>query len=225
MSQLSIFMASSYDTAHERAVVGDAVRRLNDRFEPQGWRIRLHCWEDYMPEYRGIRKQTEYNEDLIKTSDIFIAIFRGNCGTFTQEEVQLWTDGLHRMPVMFDISDPTIDKTAVNTYLNSKGLTPVVVSDDADIYAQVTAVVASFIANQPKPTSIPETIETKELYATIPDDREFERAPFGNLVRSVDDLAQRAFHSRCRLTTGSEAKISVSDYYTAILKDAVNATE
>ena len=31
--------------------------------------------------------------------------------------------------------------------------------------------------------------------------------------------------SRCRLTTGSEAKISVSDYYTAILKDAVNATE
>ena len=225
MSQLSIFIASSYDTAHERAVVGDAVRRLNDRFEPQGWRIRLHCWEDYMPEYRGIRKQTEYNEDLIKTSDIFIAIFRGNCGTFTQEEVQLWTDGLHRMPVVFDISDPTIDKTAVNTYLNSKGLTPVVVSDNADIYAQVTAVVASFIANQPKPTSISETIETKELYATIPDDREFERAPFGNLVRSVDDLAQRAFHSRCRLTTGSEAKISVSDYYTAILKDAVNATE
>ena len=117
-----------------------------------------------MPEYRGIRKQTEYNEDLIKTSDFFIAIFRGNCGTFTREEVQLWTDGLHRMPVVFDISDPTIDKTAVNTYLNSKGLTPVVVSDDADIYAQVTAVVASFIDNQPKPTSIPETIETKELY-------------------------------------------------------------
>lgn len=225
MSQLCIFIASSYDTAHERAVVGDAVRILNDRFEPQGWRIRLHCWEDYMPEYRGIRKQTEYNEDLIKTSDIFIALFRGNCGTFTQEEVQLWTDGLHRMPVVFDISDPAIDKTAVNTYLNSKGLTPVVVSDDADIYAQVTAVVASFIANQPKPTSIPETIEAKELYATIPDDRESERAPFGNLVRSVDDLAQRAFHSRCRLTTDSEAKISVSDYYTAILKDAVNATE
>ena len=225
MSQLTIFIASSYDTAHERAVLGDAVRRLNDRYEPQGWRIRLHCWEDYVPEYRGIRKQTEYNEDLVKRSDIFIALFRGNCGAYTQEEVQLWTDGLHRMPVVFDISDPTIDKTAVNTYLNSKGLNPVVVSDDADIYAQVTAVVASFIANQPKPTSIPETIEAKELYATIPDDREFERAPFGNLVRSVDDLAQRAFHSRCRLTTGSEAKISVSDYYTAILKDAVNATE
>lgn len=225
MSQLSIFIASSYDTAHERAVVGDAVCRLNDRFEPQGWRIRLHCWEDYMPEYRGIRKQTEYNEDLIKTSDIFIAIFRGNCGTFTQEEVQLWTDGLHRMPVVFDISDPTIDTTAVNTYLNSKGLTPVVVSDDADIYAQVTAIVENFIVNQPKPASIPETIAAKELYATIPDDRESERAPFGNLVRSVDDLAQRAFHSRCRLTSNNQAKIPVSDYYAAILKDTVNASE
>lgn len=225
MSQLSIFIASSYDTAHERAVVGDAVRRLNDRYEPQGWRIRLHCWEDYMPEYRGIRKQTEYNEDLIKTSDIFIAIFRGNCGTYTQEEIQLWTDGLHRMPVVFDISDPTIDKTAVNTYLNSKGLTPVMVSDDADIYAQVTAIVENFIVDQPKPASIPETIAAKELYATIPDDRESERAPFGNLVRSVDDLAQRAFHSRCRLTSNNQAKIPVSDYYAAILKDTVNASE
>ena len=225
MSQLSIFIASSYDTAHERAVVGDAVRRLNDRYEPQGWRIRLHCWEDYMPEYRGIRKQTEYNEDLIKTSDIFIALFRGNCGTYTQEEIQLWTDGLHRMPVVFDISDPTIDKTAVNTYLNSKGLTPVMVSDDADIYAQVTAIVENFIVDQPKPASIPETIAAKELYATIPDDRESERAPFGNLVRSVDDLAQRAFHSRCRLTSNNQAKIPVSDYYAAILKDTVNASE
>lgn len=225
MSQLSIFIASSYDTAHERAVVGDAVRILNDRFEPQGWRIRLHCWEDYMPEYRGIRKQTEYNEDLIITSDIFIALFRGNCGAYTQEEVQLWTDGLHRMPVVFDISDPTIDKTAVNTYINSKGLTPVMVSDDAGIYAQVTAIVESVIANQPTPASIAGTIEAKELYATIPDDRESERAPFGNLVRSVDDLAQRAFHSRCRLTSNNQAKIPVSDYYAAILKDTVNASE
>lgn len=225
MSQLSIFIASSYDTAHERAVVGDAVRILNDRFEPQGWRISLHCWEDYMPEYRGIRKQTEYNEDLIITSDIFIALFRGNCGAYTQEEVQLWTDGLHRMPVVFDISDPTIDKTAVNTYLNSKGLTPVMVSDDAGIYAQVTAIVESVIANQPTPASIAGTIEAKELYATIPDDRESERAPFGNLVRSVDDLAQRAFHSRCRLTSNNQAKIPVSDYYAAILKDTVNASE
>ena len=225
MSQLSIFIASSYDTAHERAVVGDAVRILNDRFEPQGWRISLHCWEDYMPEYRGIRKQTEYNEDLIITSDIFIALFRGNCGAYTQEEVQLWTDGLHRMPVVFDISDPTIDKTAVNTYLNSKGLTPVMVSDDAGIYAQVTAIVESVIANQPTPASIAGTIESKELYATIPDDRESERAPFGNLVRSVDDLAQRAFHSRCRLTSNNQAKIPVSDYYAAILKDTVNASE
>lgn len=225
MSQLTIFIASSYDTAHERAVVGDAVRRLNGRYEPHGWRIRLHCWEDYVPEYRGIRKQSEYNEDLIKTSDIFIAIFRGNCGTFTQEEIQVWTDELHRVPVVFNISDPVVDKTAVDAFLNSKCLMPLTIVNDADIYTQVEAIVQNHIAGKPRPASVPVTIVAKELYATIPDDRSIERAHFGNLVRSVDDLAERAFHSRCRLTTGDEAKIPVSDYYTAILKDTVNATE
>ena len=41
----------------------------------------------------------------------------------------------------------------------------------------------------------------------------------------MDDLAQRAFHSRCRLTSNNQAKIPVSDYYAAILKDTVNASE
>ena len=225
MAQITVFIASSYDTAHERAVVGDAVRRLNDRYEPQGWRIRLHCWEDYMPEFRGTRKQTEYNEDLIKTSEIFIALFRSNCGKFTQEEIQVWTDYLHRVPFVFDIFATAIDKTAVNAFLSSKGLTPVSISNDADIYMQVEIIVQSYIADQPKPTLRPASIESKELYATIPDDRASDRALFGDLVRSVDDFVQRTFHTRCRLTTGNVAKIPVSDYYTAILKDAVNAAE
>ena len=61
MSDIRLFIASSIDTEHERCVIGDTVRRLNDRYEPQGWRIRLLCWEDYEPAYRGLRKQSEYN--------------------------------------------------------------------------------------------------------------------------------------------------------------------
>ena len=225
MTVISLFIASSYDAAHERAVVGDAVRRLNDKYEPQGCRVKLHCWEDYEPEYRGLRKQSEYNEDLVKTSDLFIALFRENCGKFTQEEIGVWMNELHRIPVVFDIDDATADKTAVHEYLAANSLNPVTVSCDDDIYSQVENLVTHFIATITVTPLGMATIDAKEIYATIPDDRASERAPFGNLVRCVDDFAERTFHSRCRLYTCDASKIASIDYYVGILKDRVSAAE
>lgn len=225
MSDIRIFIASSFDTEHERAVVGDTVRRLNDRYEPQGWRIRLLCWEDYEPVYRGLRKQSEYNEDLIRNSDLFIAMFRANCGQFTQEEVKVWTDELHRIPVVLNIIDAKANKSNVNTYLTNHNLIAVDVADDGDIIAQVETLVSSYVSALPSLASSRTSVSAKEIYATIPDDRSFERAPFGNLVRSVDDLAERTFHSRCRLSMCQQANIPSSDYYAAILKDSVSTAE
>lgn len=225
MSDIRLFIASSFDTEHERTVIGDTVRRLNDRYEPQGWRIRLLCWEDYEPAYRGLRKQSEYNEDLIRNSDLFIAMFRANCGQFTQEEVKVWTDELHRTPVVLNIIDATVNKSNVNTFLKGHNLVGVDVADDGAIIAYVGTLVSNYISAQPLLATSKTTVPAKEIYATIPDDRSFERAPFGNLVRSVDDLAERTFHSRCRLTMGEKDKIPSSDYYAAILKDSVNTAE
>ena len=226
MTFVSLFIASSYDAAHERAVIGDAVRRLNDKYEPQGFRVKLHCWEDYEPEYRGLRKQSEYNEDLVKTSDIFIALFRENCGRFTQEEIGVWTNELHKPPVVFDIDDSTADKTAVHDYLTANSFSPVTVSCDEDIYSEVETLVAHFIADSAVSTSGVLEIDAKEIYATIPDDRTSERAPFGNLVRCVDDFAERTFHSRCRLYMCDANRIASSiDYYIGILKDRVSPAE
>ena len=225
MLNVNIFIASSYDTAHERTVVGDAVRSLNDMYEPQGWRIKMLCWEDFIPEYKGTRKQTEYNEYLIKTSDIFIALFRGNCGKYTQEEIRVWTNELHRVPKVFDIIDEDVNKTAVRDYLISTGFASVAVESDADIYEQVDSIVSTYIAYHLSYTSGHFSINGNVLYATIPDDCASERAPFGNLVRSVDDLAERVFHSRCRLIMCDESKILTSNYYVAILKDSVNTSE
>lgn len=225
MSDIRLFIASSFDTEHERTVIGDTVRRLNDRYESQGWRIRLLCWEDYEPAYRGLRKQSEYNEDLIRNSDLFIAMFRANCGQFTQEEVKVWIDELHRTPVVLNIIDATVNKSNVNTFLKGYNLVGVDVADDGAIIAQVGTLVSDYISAHPLPATSKTTVPAKEIYATIPDDRSFERAPFGNLVRSVDDLAERTFHCRCRLTMGEKAKIPSSDYYAAILKDSVNTAE
>lgn len=225
MSDIRLFIASSFDKEHERTVIGDTVRRLNDRYESQGWRIRLLCWEDYEPAYRGLRKQSEYNEDLIRNSDLFIAMFRANCGQFTQEEVKVWIDELHRTPVVLNIIDATVNKSNVNTFLKGYNLVGVDVADDGAIIAQVGTLVPDYISAHPLPATSKTTVPAKEIYATIPDDRSFERAPFGNLVRSVDDLAERTFHCRCRLTMGEKAKIPSSDYYAAILKDSVNTAE
>lgn len=225
MSDIRLFIASSFDTEHERTVIGDTVRRLNDRYESQGWRIRLLCWEDYEPAYRGLRKQSEYNEDLIRNSDLFIAMFRANCGQFTQEEVKVWIDELHRTPVVLNIIDATVNKSNVNTFLKGYNLVGVDVADDGAIIAQVGTLVSDYISAHPLSATSKTTVPAKEIYATIPDDRSFERAPFGNLVRSVDDLAERTFHCRCRLTMGEKAKIPSSDYYAAILKDSVNTAE
>jgi len=223
---LSLFIASSYDTAHERAVMGDAVRRLNDKYEPLGCRIRLNCWEDFTPEFKGTRKQTEYNEQLIKKSDIFIALFKANCGRYTQEEIRIWTDDLHRTPIVFNIGDTSIiNKSAVDAYLRGQGITPEAIVSDDDIYSKVTTIVEDYIATHPATMISPTTVVAKEIYATIPSDRKSERAPFGNLIRSVDDWAEQTFHSRCHLTTNDVAKISISDYYAAILKDAVSPSE
>ena len=225
MTVVSLFIASSYDAAHERAVVGDAVRRLNDKYEPQGCRVKLHCWEDYEPEFRGQRKQSEYNEDLVKTSDIFIALFRGNCGQFTQEEIGVWTNELHRTPVVFDIDDASVDKTIVHNYLTANSLTPVAVSGDDDIYSEVEKLVTHFMATITVTSYGMAAIDAKEIYATIPDDQASERAPFGNLVRCVDDFAERTFHSRCRLYMSDASRIASIDYYVGILKDRVSAAE
>ena len=225
MPDIRIFIASSYDTAHERAVVGDAVRRLNDKYEPLGCRVRLHCWEDFTPEFTGTRKQTEYNEQLIKTSDIFVALFRENCGRYTQEEIRVWTHDLRKTPTILDIVDASAQKSAIASYLFNNGLTAQSVSNDAEIYSVVETLVRDCIAKYPAPVNGATVGSAKEIYATIPADRASERAPFGNLVRGIDDLAERVFHSRCRLAVGDAARIPASDYYVAILKDTVEANE
>ena len=76
MSDIRIFLASSFDCSQQRLVIGDTIRALNDQYEKIGHRIRLSCWEDFTPEFTGTRKQTEYNEQLIMKSQLFIALFK-----------------------------------------------------------------------------------------------------------------------------------------------------
>lgn len=76
MQTINIFIASSCELSEQRVLVGDYIHRLSYDYSPRGVRLRLACWEDFSPEYKGTSKQQEYDETLIKTCDIFIAIFQ-----------------------------------------------------------------------------------------------------------------------------------------------------
>ena len=85
MKTIKIFLASSDELEDDRYAFGNLVRRLDKIYETRGIRIELFEWEDYDAAYNARRKQDEYN-DLIKASDMFLALFYTKAGNFTIEE-------------------------------------------------------------------------------------------------------------------------------------------
>lgn len=85
MKTIKIFLASSDELEDDRYAFGNLVRRLDKIYETRGIRIELFEWEDYDAAYNARRKQDEYN-DLIKASDMFLALFYIKAGNFTIEE-------------------------------------------------------------------------------------------------------------------------------------------
>ena len=87
MKTKNIFLASSEELDYDRLVIGNLVRRLDALYEKRGVRIRLFEWEDYDAAYNDSRKQDEYN-DMVRKSDVFLALFYKKAGEFTLEEFE-----------------------------------------------------------------------------------------------------------------------------------------
>jgi len=86
MKTIKVFLASSEELKADRNRFGNLVRKLSDKYEEKGIRIRLFEGEDYDAAYNGLKKQEEYNVQ-IKDCDIFIALFQTIVGKYTMEEV------------------------------------------------------------------------------------------------------------------------------------------
>ena len=88
---IKVFLASSEELTNDRNVFGNLIRRLNKTYEKRGIRVDLIEWEDGDAAYNNCRKQNEYN-DKIRTSDMFLALFRTKAGKFTIEEFEVAID-------------------------------------------------------------------------------------------------------------------------------------
>jgi len=86
--EIKIFLASSSELELERVHIGDFFTDINSILLDTDVRVRLLKWEIFDPSFRGERKQTEYDHQVVK-SDIFIALFRTKAGKFTTEETEV----------------------------------------------------------------------------------------------------------------------------------------
>lgn len=219
MQTISIFIASSFELSDWREYIGDAIRAWSDEFEPKGFRIKMLCWEDYHPEYTGIRKQDEYNEDLVKESVLFFALFRTRCGDYTKEEIgvaqgympdRLWI-------IKHDTKTATPD---IDSYLKTIGITPSVYDDISAAISEIRVRLENYINSQPVTPGVDNNIH-KYVYGTVGTDIDMGKVRLSNLVRSVDNLAEAQMGMRCHYYSSDISKLTNTDYFIGILKDSI----
>lgn len=170
-------------------------------------------------------KQTEYNEDLVKPSNLFFALFRYRCGDFTKEEIRIGQqyveDGVHVIQHATGENAPDVE-TYVSA-LDDVRLYTASNCDDALNY--IASMLDRYIATLPKYKPRQQHMDTKLVYATIPTDREKEGVSLGNMIRSLDSLSENLLEIRCRLNSKSFDDLKVCDYFISILKDTISNTD
>lgn len=221
MQEINLFIASSYELSDWREAIGDTIRVVSEEKEPKGYRIRMNCWEDFRPEYCGKRKQDEYNEELVKNSQVFIALFATKCGEYTKEEVKI---GKHYCPKhLYCIKRHTsCDTTSIDQFLAEENLIAQGCNTESELVVLVRSYIENYILSLHCTPILSAPIDTKTVFATIPDDRKEYRLPFGNMIRSIDDITERWLNMRCRLRKDDVSLIKSSHYYAALLKDTLS---
>lgn len=226
MHEINIFIASSFEMIEWREAIGNAIRQWSDIYEPSGYRIRMLCWEDFHPEYTGIRKQTEYNEDLVKKSHLFFALFKSKCGDYTKEEVNV----AYGLPALAQNSHILVDKTGIQsaelkTFLANPPFTQTDCENIENAIGFIYTKLLSYFASLPYKVNEAKPLVSYNVYSTLGSDLKHKTNSFGNLIRSVDETAEKYIKYRCRLLGNNIKNIDKSDYYIALLKDHVSIDE
>ena len=219
MKIINIFIASSYELSKQRVLIGDYIRRLSYDYSPRGVRLRLACWEDFYPEYKGTSKQQEYDEKLIQTCDIFIAIFRTRCGIYTQHEVKFALDLKKECHILQLPS--TEEHNDLDKFLSSIEIVPQQ-CDDTLFLKEIGNIVDNYMSTHQISLSSKATpLNAWRLYATIPDDLEDLRIGFSNMVRSLENILEETLGCYFSLYPyHTPDNIVSTEHYLCFIKDS-----
>lgn len=221
MTNIKIFIASSYELSEQRVLIGDYIRRLSYDYSPRGIRVRMLCWEDFYPEYTGKSKQQEYDEQLIKTCDIFIAMFRARCGKYTQHEVHY---ALEQNKECHILQLPTTEShDELDGFLAETNLT-VCQCCDRELLSHINEIINVYIQNHHLTlSSNAMPVNSWRLYTTIPNDCTEIRVPFSNMIRGLESNLDETLN--CYFTLHpyrTMDNIASTDHYICFMKDKWN---
>lgn len=227
MTTIKIFLASSCELAYERMIIGDKIRQADDKWRAKGVRLQLMVWEDYRPEFLGVRTQTEYDEYLVNDSQIVIGLFKNRCGKYTQEEIVLAkrnnSENLHVFTLPADDG-----VNLVSDFLTKESIVGIKCSDIDHVCSEVRNVIEDYIAKKEcdNVMSANSSLSTDQIYATIGADIPKRSVELGNMVRSVNDALEGDNISRCILMEKHQKEmIPQSDYYVALPHEHCNLDE
>lgn len=218
MTTLNIFIASSLELSQQRVLIGDYIRRLSYDYSPRGVRLRMLCWEDFYPEYSGVSKQKEYDDSLIATCDIFIAIFRKRCGKYTRHEIELAQTLNKECHILVLPSAEEHDD--LDQYLSTATIAPQP-CDEANLLTEINNIIDNYMsANDIKLSSAATPLKTWRLYATIPDDLEHLRIPFSNAIGSLENTLEETLGCYFSLYPyHSSENIASTEHYICFIED------
>ena len=222
MNTLSIFLGSSFRLSYERVMIGDGIRKLSDEWEQKGVRIHLLIWEDYRAEFTGMSKQKEYDRDLVEKADIVFAMFNDAVGPWTEHELDVALKT--KQPNIHTYCLPNANRPNVVSQLRSKGIEVIEANNGNTIFAHIKLTIESYIIANNLASPHIATYPDKCVYATIPSDMKTYRMQLGNVIRSIDMLAERQLNLRCRLLPYNTERLisSSTDHYIALFNTKVN---
>lgn len=219
MTTIKVFVASSSELSDQREQIGDYIRRLSYDYSPRGIRLQMLCWEDFYPEYKGISKQKEYDEQLIKICDIFFALFRTRCGKYTQHEVE-YALSLDKECHILQLPSKE-ENVELKHFLTEQNLSTRYCNDN-DLISCINSILDDYMHRHDlRLSSLASPIDTWRLYATIPDDIAEIRIPFSNMIRGLESFLEERLG--CYFTLhpyNTINNIASTDHFICFIKDS-----
>jgi tetratricopeptide (TPR) repeat protein len=223
-----------------RKHIGDAVRKLNEKWLPNGVQIRLFKWEDFPPEYRGKSKQQEYIDEMVLPSEICIFLFSDTIGKFTKRELEAKqaqdADAVHCYRVRsIEPKDKKNKKSKATTYVwhdeiidelkKVCGTYKDLVNETA-VANELIKLVEDYIANHKleKEAIVPSSACC--FYTTIPDDNADLRDGFSDTFRSLDDYSSEFLGIRCVLHDREKLELlAETDHYVPLMRENLSDSD
>ena len=219
MNTIRFFLGSSASLMSLRTNIGDAVRMLSMEMEQRGVRLEMLCWEDYKTEFTGSSKQQEYDEKLVRKSNLVIAVFQKRIGEWTAHELEVAKDA-NIISYCYCIKHRNRD--AVEQELRDKGF----ITKRAECKTDVIESVMDVLRRYAEDNSLYDTDKspvasvTHRFYATIPEDMKNLRGSFSNLIRSLDMVTVKELDIHCMLHPyGNINCMDDSSHYIALFKN------